>query len=390
MSLNTLPYYRSLLLATHAYKNEGATRFFGYAGPNGRNLGPKECITFQDTFVHPQGLLTRSALLRDVANNDLKYGNFGIDFISNQVVQGTTWTTSAFAYPGRLVGVFVDQPVNLSASAPASLQVQNRIAATTAIGSSILTTLTDVVTAANGLVTGVEATDLSGQLATPAYNYSGAVTVAAPTAITGKSYTVTNATPGVVTATDPLPYVNGDAVIITYTTGTITGVTSGTTVVFLGNITRSGNNTTFTLHLTQAAALAGTGGAQSASSSVVTGITANAACGDASGLTAPPATATGVVSTDVVSGSTRLTPVKINLASSGCGYNAMPSITWATTTGSVGTPIYAAAISSGRLRSIDILHPCDILPGGVLTATLAGGGTAAAARVTFAVARFSV
>jgi hypothetical protein len=398
MSLNALPYYRSLLLTTHSYKNEGATRFFGYVGPNGRTLGPKECTTFQDTFVHPQGLLTRAAILRDIANNDLKYGNFGIDFISNRVVQGTAWNTNDFLYPGRLVGVFVDQPENLNVTGPtpadarASLQVQNRIAAANTLGSSILNTATDVISAANGIVTGTEQTDLSGLLPSAAYfaTQSGSVTLSAPANITGKTYAVSNATPGVVTVTDPLPFVNGDAVILTYTTGTITGVTSGTTVVFLGNITRSGANTTFTIHLTQAAALAGTGGAQSASSAVVTVIAPNAAFGDASGLTSPTATVTGTFSTDVVPGSTRITPVKINLASQGCGYLTAPTVTPGTTSGAVGTPIYAAAITSGRIRSIDVLHPCDILPGGRLSATLAGGGPLSAARVTFAVARFSV
>jgi len=396
MSLNVLPYYRSLLLATHAYKNEGATRFFGYAGPNGRNLGPKECITFQDTFVHPQGLLTRSALLRDIANNDLKYGNFGIEFISNRVVQGTPWNTNDFTYPGRLLGVFVDQPENLNTSASpearASLQVQNRIAAANAVGSSILNTATDVIAAAAGIISGAEQTDLSSLLPVAPFvgTQSGAVTVAVPAATTGRTYNVSNATPGVVTSGDPIPYVNGDAVIITYTPGTITGVTSGTTVVFLGNITRSAATTTFTIHLTQAAALAGTPGAQSASNAVVTGITASAAFGDPSGITTPTAGTAGTFSTDVVSGATRITPVKIALTSQGCGYLTAPAVTLGTTGGtSSGTMIYAMAISSGRIRSIDVMHPCDILPGGRLSATLAGGGTGAAARVTFAVARFS-
>ena len=96
--------------------------------------------------------------------------------------------------------------------------------------------------------------------------------------ITGKTYLGPVASPGVITVTagDVLPYNNGDAVILTYTGGVITGVTTATTTVYLGNITRTPDGpTTFQVYTSSAAAaIAGAGGVAITGSQVtVTAIT---------------------------------------------------------------------------------------------------------------------
>ena len=96
--------------------------------------------------------------------------------------------------------------------------------------------------------------------------------------ITGKAYLGPVASPGVITVTagDVLPYNNGDAVILTYTPNNITGVTTASTTVYLGNITRTPDGpTTFQVYTSSAAAaIAGAGGVAITTSTVtVTAIT---------------------------------------------------------------------------------------------------------------------
>lgn len=96
--------------------------------------------------------------------------------------------------------------------------------------------------------------------------------------ITSKTYLGPVASPGVITVTagDVLPYNDGDAVILTFTGGGITGVTSASTTVYLGNITRTPDGpTTFQVYASSAAAaIAGAGGVGITGSQVtVTAIT---------------------------------------------------------------------------------------------------------------------
>ena len=407
MALSSLANYRNLLLTTHCYKNENVTRFFGYVGPNGRNLNAKECVAIQDSFVHPQGVLARTALLRDVANGDVQYENAGVDFYSYVVGVGSAYavTSSTFATSGRVLGLFVDEVKQ--GGAGGTLQVQSRIADANAQGSGRLNTFTDILGTSAGVLTG-NPQDFTALLPnyTP-YNYTGALTVAAGTQTASTAWTVAADGKVTVATADTFGFAVGDNVY-----GTIGGTGTwaafaATTGLFIGVIDRSGLTTTFYMYATQAAALAATassvGSPSAPSAATVTIATVIPVAAYNAGFTSTALTPTISItySSETQSdGSVRSVPAKIAVTNPGCGYSnistaAAPTLTWSSSSGnSTIGPIQRFNLANGRLNGIDILHPLDILPGGALKFIYAGGTAASASvstiRVTVAVARFSV
>jgi hypothetical protein len=177
-----------------------------------------------------------------------------------------------------------------------------------------------------------------------------------------------------------LPFTNGDAVVFAYSAGTFTGITTGATV-YIGKITKSTNNITFQIYPSANDALADT----NAYPSTVAANGTNTIGAPNSGGTA---TATGVADDTLNSAGTAIgCPVKINVVTPGYGYVTAPTLTWANA-GS-GTPTYGFVLHNGRIRSVDVFHPCDILPGGTLTATMTCSTTGACARITYAIATHS-
>lgn len=99
--------YRKYFTATEVYKNtSGAERFFAYIGPNGKTLANNEVYVQHDSFVHPQGILARQALNRDIASGAVKYGNKGVKFHVVSGITGTTAQTFKTEGPGKVVAVF--------------------------------------------------------------------------------------------------------------------------------------------------------------------------------------------------------------------------------------------------------------------------------------------
>jgi len=99
--------YRKYQTATDVYKNtSGAKRFFAYVGPNGKELESNEVYIEQQSFVHPQGILDRQAMSRDLASGALKYGNKGVKFHLVTGITGTTAQTFKADAPGKIVAVF--------------------------------------------------------------------------------------------------------------------------------------------------------------------------------------------------------------------------------------------------------------------------------------------
>ena len=405
MALSSLASYRNLLLATHCYKNENVQRFFGYVGQNGRTMNAKDCVTFQDTFVHPQGVLARSAMLRDVSNGDVKYGKAGVDFYSYVVPTGSAnaVTSSSFNNSGRVVGLFVDE--FKQGGSGGTLQVQSRIADANAQGQTRLTTLSDILPAATGVLTG-NPQDFTALLPNYApYNYTGVLTVAAGTQTASTAWVVAADGKVTVATADTFGFAAGDAVY-----GTIGG--SGTwaafiaaTGLFIGAIDRSGVSTTFYMYATQAAALSSTAGATGASApsaatvTIATVIPVSAYNAGFTSTSLTPTISVAYSSETQSDGSVRSVPAKITVTNPGCGYSnisaaAVPTLTWTSSSGSTIAPIQRFNISNGRLNGIDILHPLDILPGGALKFIYVGGTaastTVSTVRVTVAVARFSV
>lgn len=405
MSLSSLSNYRNLLLSTHCYKNENITRFFGYIGTGGKTLNAKEVSTFQDTFVHPQGVLARSAMLRDVGNGDLKYGNAGIEFYSYVVGNGSAnaVTTSAFTKSGRIVGLFVDEVKG--GGAGGSLQVQSRIADANAIGATRLTTLSDILPAATGILTG-NPQDLTGLLTNYApYNHTLAVTTVAGTNTASTAWTTAADGKVTVATADTFGFAAGDNIY-----GTIGGTGTwaafvATSGLYVGAIDRSGSSTTFYMYTTQAAALAATtssiGSPSTPSAATVTIATVIPIASYNAGFTSTallPAVTTTYSSETQSDGSVRSVPAKITITNPGSGYSnvsaaASPTFTWTSASGSTVAPIHRVNLANGRLNSVDLLHTLDILPGGALKFIHVGGSAASASvstiRVTVAVAHFS-
>lgn len=99
--------YRKYQTATEVYKNtSGAERFFAYIGPNGKSLASNEVYVQQESFVHPQGILARQAMNRDISSGALKYGNKGVTFHHLTGLTGTTAQTFKTNGPGKIVAAF--------------------------------------------------------------------------------------------------------------------------------------------------------------------------------------------------------------------------------------------------------------------------------------------
>lgn len=368
MALNSVPAYRNLLLANHVYKNEGPVRFHGYISQNGRSLEAKEVAAIQESFVHPQGILARSALLRDVSNGNLKYGRSPIRFYSTTVGQGAAGASYTCQAPGRIVGLFVDNLVKANAQA---VDVQ-----TTMSTGSAATILSASYAIPN---TGLEGYDASASLLGHAGSgyVSGTPTIAGPSPVA--SVTTTVAT-GLFTMAAGVPYAPGDIVrlsLIVNTAGISTGVD-----YFVGAITA----TTFKIYATRAAALLGGNDhvGLTGTNGTVT-VTAQATATDAS----PTATATFVAESGSTVSGNNGKPVRFVITNGGCGYTAVPSVS--AYPGAVGLGIITKGyITNGRLLAIDVHHACDVLPGNVISFPAAGfTATGSSARVTVAIAEFS-
>lgn len=371
MALSSLASYRNLLLATHGYKNEGAVRFFGYVGQNGRTMEAKECVTFQDTFVHPQGVLARSAMLRDVSGNNVKYGKQGVTFYSATVGKNSAGATLTCTAPGRIVGVFAD---GLSKAVGQVVNVTTDISGSDA---SVFSSAQSIP-----LLEG-DAFDYTSALkghAGSAY-VSGAMTINAPVALTG---VVTAATGDTLTpaSTAGVPYITGDQVTLS-SIATSTGITAIT--YFVGSVT----NTSFKLYTSLAAAIAGT--------SPVDIQTNDGTCTVTAALRADGGAAQAAINFVAETGSkidaNNGKPVRFNIVNGGCGYNATPATF--TYPSSVGSGIITKTyFSSGRINAVDVHHACDVIPGTAIKfPLLTSDGTSATSvsiRLTVAIANFSL
>ena len=99
--------YRNSLLTTDVFKNtSGATRFFAYVGPNGKQLDSAAVELVQGNFVHPLGILAKQALNRDLASGAVKYGKNGVKFYTARGVTGTTAQNLVVEAAGRIVGAW--------------------------------------------------------------------------------------------------------------------------------------------------------------------------------------------------------------------------------------------------------------------------------------------
>ena len=108
--------YRNAAVATDVFRNtSGADRFFAYVGPNGKTLsalGPNnihrggEVVVSADSFVHPQGILAKQAIARDLALGNIKVGNKGVTIVRIKSLTGTTAQTTTATGSGRIVGAW--------------------------------------------------------------------------------------------------------------------------------------------------------------------------------------------------------------------------------------------------------------------------------------------
>ena len=108
--------YRNAAVATDVFKNtSGADRFFAYVGPNGKTLsalGPNdihrggEVFISADSFVHPQGILAKQAIARDLALGNIKVGNKGVTIVRVKGLTSTTAVDTTATGSGRVVGAW--------------------------------------------------------------------------------------------------------------------------------------------------------------------------------------------------------------------------------------------------------------------------------------------
>lgn len=99
--------YRNSLMTTDVFKNtSGATRFFAYVGPNGKELASGAVELVQGNFVHPMGILEKQAVLRDLSAGNIKYGKNGVRFYTIAGLTGTTAATATVQQGGRVVGAW--------------------------------------------------------------------------------------------------------------------------------------------------------------------------------------------------------------------------------------------------------------------------------------------
>ena len=99
--------YRKFQNATEVFKNtSGVERFFAYIGPLGKKLVDNEVFVTQSSFVHPQGILARQALNRDISAGNLKYGNKGVTFHHLKDLTASAAQTFKTSGPGKVVAVY--------------------------------------------------------------------------------------------------------------------------------------------------------------------------------------------------------------------------------------------------------------------------------------------
>jgi len=105
--LNDSETYRNALMATDVFKNtSGAARFFAYVGPNGKELASGAVELVQGNFAHQMGVLEKQAILRDLANGNVRYGKNGVRFYTVTGLTGTTAKTAEVQQGGRVVGAW--------------------------------------------------------------------------------------------------------------------------------------------------------------------------------------------------------------------------------------------------------------------------------------------
>lgn len=108
--------YRKFVTATSVFKNTtGVERFFAYVGPNGKNLAAGvtsnlvnggEIVISEDSFVHPQGILAKQAIARDLSAGAIKIGKSGVTIVRVKALTGTNPQTFTATGTGRIVGAF--------------------------------------------------------------------------------------------------------------------------------------------------------------------------------------------------------------------------------------------------------------------------------------------
>lgn len=159
--------YRKFVAATHVFKNtSGASRFFAYIGPNGKELaaGPAtdtadgEVYIHEDSFVHPMGILERQAISRDLAAGNIKYGNQGVSFYRVKSLTQTTAQTLVMTRPGRVVGAWY---VATAGSATGTIAIANTTQSNANIVTAVATSLSNASTDKVKQLT-VDATATSG------------------------------------------------------------------------------------------------------------------------------------------------------------------------------------------------------------------------------------
>lgn len=144
--------YRKFVAATHVFKNtSGASRFFAYVGPNGKELaaGPAtdttdgEVYVHEDSFVHPMGILEKQAINRDLANGNIKYGNRGVSFYRVKNLTQVAAQNVTMTQPGRIVGAWY---VATAGSATGTIAIANTTQSGANIVTAVATSLSNATT----------------------------------------------------------------------------------------------------------------------------------------------------------------------------------------------------------------------------------------------------
>jgi hypothetical protein len=106
-ALTDLENYRKFATATHVFKNtSGASRFFAYIGPNGKELANNETHIVEERSSDFNGVLAKQALSRDLASGAVKFGNKGVTLYHVRFNGAGTAQTIPIPMAGRCVGVF--------------------------------------------------------------------------------------------------------------------------------------------------------------------------------------------------------------------------------------------------------------------------------------------
>ena len=155
--------YRKFQNANEVFKNtSGVERFFAYIGSLGKTLANNEVFVTQSSFVHPQGILARQALNRDISAGNLKYGNKGVTFHHLTGITNTTAQTFKTSGPGKVVAVYFKGLVDAGAAGTITVASTegNIVAALTAVPLAAASTnkVKEFTLAAAGQVVGANST----------------------------------------------------------------------------------------------------------------------------------------------------------------------------------------------------------------------------------------